>query len=146
MKKARKGFTLVELLIVVAILGILSVSMMMSMGGSTAKAKAATIRGNFDAARAAVAIYYGINIDSKDAINKDCDNVLSASIRNWSNLKTTTNSIYYGASGTFGGKNLKITADYTKDPSSGDIDDALNGYGNGISASGGKASLDITPN
>ena len=53
MKKARKGFTLVELLIVVAILGILSVSMMMSVGGTTAKAKASMIASNFDAARIA---------------------------------------------------------------------------------------------
>ena len=44
MKKLRKGFTLVELLIVVAILGSLSAAMSLSSGRATASAKASTIR------------------------------------------------------------------------------------------------------
>ncbi len=145
MKISRKGFTLIELLIVVAILGVLSVAMMMSMGNSTTKAKAVAIRGNFDAARAAAAIYYGLNNDSVDAIAKSADYVLSASIKNWSNLKNTSNSIYYSADGSFASKKLSIIAIFSQDASSSDIVTELNGKG-GISAANGKASMDITPN
>ena len=56
--KTRKGFTLVELLIVVAILATLAATMVASMGGATAKAKAATITSNVEACVTAVQKYY----------------------------------------------------------------------------------------
>ena len=46
MKITRKGFTLVELLIVVAIMATLSATMTMAVSGSTARAKAPTIASN----------------------------------------------------------------------------------------------------
>ncbi len=57
MKRTRKGFTLVELLIVIAILGTLSAAMSVSVIGSTAKAKAATIASNVEACVNAAALY-----------------------------------------------------------------------------------------
>ena len=48
MKKARKGFTLVELLIVIAILATLTAAMTASISGATAKAKASTIAANVE--------------------------------------------------------------------------------------------------
>ncbi|MBQ4431692.1 MAG: prepilin-type N-terminal cleavage/methylation domain-containing protein [Synergistaceae bacterium] len=48
MRKSRKGFTLVELLIVIAILATLTAAMTASITGSTAKAKASTIAANVE--------------------------------------------------------------------------------------------------
>ena len=49
MRNTRKGFTLVELLIVVAILATLTAAMTASISGATAKAKASTIASNVEA-------------------------------------------------------------------------------------------------
>ena len=48
MRKSRKGFTLVELLIVVAIMATLTAAMTASISGATAKAKASTIAANVE--------------------------------------------------------------------------------------------------
>ncbi len=66
MKRTRKGFTLVELLIVIAILTALTASLTINMSGATAKAKAAAVRANFDACKTAAMTYYSGHIeDSK---------------------------------------------------------------------------------
>ena len=74
MKKTRKGFTLVELLIVVAILATLAGVMMTTITGQTAKAKAAAIVHNVDACKKAAMVYYSTywnsNDDMKDATAK----------------------------------------------------------------------------
>ena len=61
MKRTRKGFTLVELLIVVAILGSLSAAMSLSSGRATASAKASTIISNVEACKTAAALYVADN-------------------------------------------------------------------------------------
>ena len=55
--RTRKGFTLVELLIVVAIIGVLSSMMSLISGDSSARARGAQITGNYKTIGNAVALY-----------------------------------------------------------------------------------------
>ena len=145
MKKARKGFTLVELLIVVAILGILSVSMMMAVGGTTAKAKASMIASNFDAARTAVAAYYAGHIMDPNLASEDANTMIANGLGNWDKLRSDR-SIKYGASGNIKKGDVTVSADFTNDPSSTDIAQLLkDNYKISADVSKGIASMDITP-
>lgn len=144
MKKARKGFTLVELLIVVAILGILSVSMMMAVGGTTAKAKASMIAANFDAARISAAAYFAAHIGDPELGTVSPDTIVAENLTGWADLKNSEKHlIYYGT----GGSNIAtlfVSADFNNDPSSSDIVTALARYPK-ITTADGKASMDIAP-
>lgn len=95
MKKARKGFTLVELLIVVAILASLTASMTVAVSGSTAKAKASTIAANVDACVTAVSTYVANNIGVKTTDTVDA--VLLAAIPRWGSFTQNDNLTKYKA-------------------------------------------------
>ena len=61
LKRKSKGFTLVELLIVIVIIGILAGMMMLSTGGATAKAEATKILADMRNIKAAAIMYYADN-------------------------------------------------------------------------------------
>ena len=61
MKKGRKGFTLIELVIVVAILGILAAIVIPKFADLVRKSNEGASRGNLGALRSALSIYYGDN-------------------------------------------------------------------------------------
>jgi general secretion pathway protein G len=60
-RKAR-GFTLVEMLIVIAIIGILSGSLMLTMGAGTDKAEASRIVSDLNSLKLAAGLYYADNL------------------------------------------------------------------------------------
>ena len=66
MKTVRKGFTLVELMIVIGIIGILGAMGLISGQGATSAAKAATILENLNPASSAMMTYYQLNMDDID--------------------------------------------------------------------------------
>lgn len=66
MKKAREGFTLVELLIVIVIIGILSSMMMISGSEATDAARVTKIVEGFRSVSAAMMMYYADNMDACD--------------------------------------------------------------------------------
>ncbi len=69
MRNTRKGFTLVELLIVVAILATLAASISISTADATARAKAAAIASNVAACKNGAALYYAATFN--DSSEKD---------------------------------------------------------------------------
>ncbi|MFH1784248.1 MAG: prepilin-type N-terminal cleavage/methylation domain-containing protein [bacterium] len=59
--RSKKGFTLIELMIVVAIIGILSAVAIPRFADLITKSKEGATKGNLGALRSAVSIYYGDN-------------------------------------------------------------------------------------
>jgi len=74
----RKGFTLVELLIVIVIIGILAGAMMMLMGSSTDKAEATKVISDLRTMKGAVLQYYADNSAYPDVDGGDEADVLEA--------------------------------------------------------------------
>src|SRR6266446_2821109 len=61
MKKNQKGFTLIELMIVVAIIGILAAVAIPKFADLVTKSKEASVKGTLGSLRSALSIYYGDN-------------------------------------------------------------------------------------
>ena len=140
MKYLRKGFTLVELLIVIAIIGALSATMSVVTSNSTAKAKAASIVANVNACRSAAALYI-IDQGSEALDGKTADDVLNANIPQWTDFNR--DGIKYKEVST--GKGVDgwaITVDFESDPERETIKTELQkikGYKNYNDAGTGRA-------
>ncbi|RRD65482.1 prepilin-type N-terminal cleavage/methylation domain-containing protein [Fretibacterium sp. OH1220_COT-178] len=65
----RKGFTLVELLIVIVIIGILAAAMLLSSGSATASAEASNVVSNLRSLKAAALMFYMTSMDDVEAEN-----------------------------------------------------------------------------
>ena len=63
MVKVRKGFTLVELLIVIVIIGILAAAMLLSSTSATASAEASSIVSELRGLKAAASMFYADSMD-----------------------------------------------------------------------------------
>ena len=133
MKRMHKGFTLVELLIVIAILGTLSAAMTTSISGSTAKAKAATIASNVETFKTIAALDVANNA-GENLSEKTAEALMQEHLPTWAdfaNPGTDDKVIKYTPDGT-GPDNWVITVDFSKDPEKDAIRTALmkiKGYG-----------------
>ena len=79
----RRGFTLVELLIIIAIIGVLSSMMMINATGSTGKAKAMTIANNVASCRTAATLYYSQVLFDSDTNAATTDTVIKKYVGAW---------------------------------------------------------------
>ena len=83
MKKFRKGFTLVELLIVIAILGTLSAAMTVSSSTATAKAKAAVIANNLKTCTSGAQVYMFEHTDASTTLTTGTAAMLADAVPNF---------------------------------------------------------------
>ena len=118
MKRTRKGFTLVELLIVIAILGTLAAMMASSTGDATVRAKVSQIVSNIEACKLAAAVYYADNFDSKTIVmsEKTADDVLKANIPTYKDFEEGNITIKALTGDDYKGRdNWTIEVDFTAD-------------------------------
>lgn len=76
--KKRRAFSLIELLIVIAIMGILASAMILTMGGTTDKAEATRIVSELQSLKAAAALCYADRVGTADSNKAPTLNELAA--------------------------------------------------------------------
>ena len=135
-KSARKGFTLVELLIVIVVIGILSAMMMLSSTEAVSSAKAADIISDLRNLKTAALAYYADNLDEAD---KSGFNLANNKTKVWKYLGTVSVDSKYDLEGTVGGT-WYATASVTD----AKVLEKLEGRRKSVGISGTKVSQDTT--
>ena len=133
MRNTRKGFTLVELLIVVAILATLTAAMTSSISGSTAKAKAAMIANNVEVMKSAATQYYTEYMENSSKLaNATTADVLDEYMPTWRDFQTGNINYTAAEDSETGRKKWAVTVDFSSDGEVEEIKTALakiKGYG-----------------
>jgi len=80
MKQMKKGFTLIELMIVVAIIGVLAAVAIPKFADLIRKAQEAACKGQLGAMRSALSIYYGNEEGSWPQVSQGTDTLLAGCI------------------------------------------------------------------
>ena len=110
----REGFTLVELLIVIVVIGILSAMMMLSSTEAVTSAKASNIVSNLRNLKTAALAYYTDNMDALDATGA---NAVTPDIKNvWKYMNNTaaeTNDATQATSNVQDADNYKLVVENT---------------------------------